>query len=171
MMEKFFPNKAVNSIYDIDLEKLKKLKITGLIFDIDNTLISNNANFAGQDVLDWMQKAKQVGMKICMVSNASKRRVSRIKKSLEIDAIHRAGKPRKRAFSRALKILNIDNTQAAMIGDQIFTDIYGGNRMHMFTILVSPIDNRECFIIKAKRLIEKLILKAYFKRHYVDNHS
>ena len=52
-----------------------------------------------------------------------------------------------------------------MIGDQIPTDIYGGNRMGIFTILVKPISNKETLPTRIDRIFENIIIKKLEKRN------
>jgi len=87
------------------------------------------------------------------------RRVECFSNQLDIPAISNAVKPRKKAFKQGLKILDISNNEVALIGDQIFTDILGGNRMGFQTILVDPLNKEEFFTTKLMRLLEKLVIK------------
>ena len=73
-------------------------------------------------------------------------------------------KPLKRGFKKAKEIVNKDYKNIAIIGDQIFTDVIGGNRCKIYTILVEPISSRELFITSVKRGVENFIIKKYQKR-------
>lgn len=163
MMEKFFPDLMVDKVQDIDLEVLMKKNIKGLLLDIDNTLVPQRMKEADENAVKWIEKVKSAGFKVCIVSNASKKRVIKFNERLKLYAIHRASKPGTRSFKKALRLLNIGPGEAAVVGDQVFTDVYGGNRLNMFTILVKPLHHWEPFYIKIKRLPEKIIL-AYYKR-------
>jgi len=169
MLEIFFPEITVDKIQDLNLDLLTKKKIKGLILDIDNTLVPPTMKDADENVVRWIEKIKNAGFKICIVSNASKKRVIKFNERLKIYAIHRASKPGTKAFLKAVRLMDIKAEEAAVIGDQIFTDIFGGNRAGMHTILVKPIVNSEYVFIKAKRVIEKYILKKYEKRPRIDN--
>jgi HAD superfamily phosphatase (TIGR01668 family) len=163
MIETFYPKLSVDKIQNIDFDTLKKNNIRGLILDIDNTLVPQHMKEADENAVKWIERAKEAGFKTCIVSNASKKRVIKFNERLKVFAIHRASKPGSKAFQKAVRLMNITADQAAVIGDQIFTDIYGGNRVGMFTILVKPIDKREGLFIRFKRLPEKLVLKKYKK--------
>ena len=66
---------------------------------------------------------------------------------------------------KAKKILEIeDNKTIAVIGDQVLTDVFGANRCKMYSILVKPLKKEDIFVTKINRLIEKQILKSYFKQ-------
>jgi len=163
MLEIFYPDMFVDSVQDIDLEILHKKRIMGLILDIDNTLVPDHVKEADQKVVEWVEKLKKEGFKVCIVSNASRKRVIKFNERLKLFAIHRARKPVSGAFKKAVRLMNLEAKQIAMVGDQIFTDIYGGNRAGMFSILVKPIHQKEFFFVWMKRLPEKLVLARYRK--------
>ena len=161
MSEIFFPDIYVDSISDITVELLEKNGIRGLILDIDNTLVPNHVADADEKAVEWVGKMKAAGYKLCIVSNASRKRVVRFNDRLKLNAVHRAMKPGTQAFRKAGALMGIKKENIAVVGDQIFTDVYGGNRAGMFTILVHPIDKRESRLVKFKRIFEKRILIRY----------
>jgi hypothetical protein len=63
----------------------------------------------------------------------------------------------KRKFLGAIKLFDNNIEETCIIGDQIFTDILGGNRVGIKTILVDPIDSREFIMTKFFRRLEKKI--------------
>ncbi len=164
MNEKYYPSLALESVTDITTDILKANNIKGLILDIDNTLVPNHVAEADDSLIDWIESMKQAGIKISIVSNASKKRVIIFNKKLKLYAVHRAFKPSVRAFNRACRLMGLDNKNVAVVGDQIFTDIYGGNSAGMFTILVKPIDKREDLLVKLKRKFEKRVLRQYAEK-------
>jgi len=161
IIEKFFPSLAVKEIKDITVDILNKNNIKGLILDIDNTLVPNHVEEADEAAVEWIEKIKAAGFKVCIVSNASRKRVVKFNEKLRLYALHRALKPGTRAFEKAGRMMDLKNENIAVIGDQIFTDVYGGNRAGMFTILVQPIDKREGLLVRLKRVLERRILKIY----------
>lgn len=163
MIKKLFPDMYVDAIYDIDLIALQQKGIKGLIFDIDNTLVPYDVATAHSDLVQWFQKVQSMGFKICLVSNNSKGRVVKFSESLHLPAIHNALKPMRRNFKRAMVIMGTEKTETAIIGDQIFTDVLGGNLINITTILVLPIQEKEAFVTKIKRGLEKKVLEFYKK--------
>lgn len=157
----FHPTKILQSIYDIDFKQLKQNGIKGLILDIDNTLVAHGIEEANDKVISWIQQAEDLGMKVCIVSNNTEDRVIKFNEKLKVPTVHRATKPRKWAFIKASKIMDVSVKEIAVIGDQVFTDVLGGNRLGMVTILVTPIHTKEPVFIKFKRLLEKLVLRGY----------
>ncbi len=164
MIEKFYPNVMLDKVQDISTKELAKNKIEGLILDIDNTLVPEHMKEADENAVQWIERIKSEGFKLCIVSNASKKRVIKFNERLKLYAIHRASKPGTKAFEKAARLMDLKNGNIAVVGDQIFTDIYGGNRVNMFTILVTPIHKRESFFVMLKRLPEKLVLNSYRKK-------
>ncbi len=159
------PDFLINRVEDINLEHLKAMGYDSLIFDLDNTLVGWRSKDIKDSVVDWLKKAKQTGFKMCIVSNCMfKNRVRYFGELLEIPFIFKAVKPRKKAFIDAVKILGSQISQTAVIGDQVFTDVYGGNRIGFLTILVPPIDKREFYATLLQRTAEKIILSVMRKK-------
>lgn len=164
------PDLFVPKVEDIDLEKLKNAGFNTLIFDLDNTLLGWRASSFSSNVLEWIEKARIFDFKMCIVSNCIlKGRVYKLSKKIGIPSISKAVKPRRWAFREAIKFLNGDMKKTAIIGDQIFTDILGGNRLGVYTILVKPVDSREYFTTALQRLGEKIIIKGLIKKQMLNS--
>lgn len=165
MLKRFKPDIICNSIFEIDLEKLKLRGINYLIIDIDNTLVPWGEFEIKNEVLDWLKKAQEMGFGICLVSNNQKERVKKVESILGLPSIYNAKKPLKSGFLKASYILHggRKNHQTAVIGDQFFTDVIGAKRLKLFVILVRPLKEREFFITRINRIFEKRILKYYLK--------
>ena len=163
MKNLLIPKLYVDSIFEIDLDMLKEKGITSLIVDIDNTLVAWDKKEAPRSVIEWFRKVRDKGLQICLVSNNTEERIVKFTEDVEIFAIHRASKPRKKPFYDAMKHMasNIKNT--AMVGDQIFTDVLGGNRVGLYTILVVPIESKEFFWTTFVRNIESFVLRRIKK--------
>jgi HAD superfamily phosphatase (TIGR01668 family) len=92
----------------------------------------------------------------------NKEKVEKVAKALQIPYKHFAMKPLKRGFKYIQKETNIKPENIAVVGDQIFTDVLGGNRCGMTTILVDPIDDKKDYWYTAwKRPIENKIKNNY----------
>ena len=161
MIEMFFPDLFVDKIQDIDAAMLMKNGIKGLILDIDNTLVPPHVPEADKNALHWIENIKSKGVKVCIVSNAAKKRVEKFNEKLKLFAVHRALKPGGRSFKEAMKAMGLKPYETAVVGDQVFTDIWGGNLIGMHTILVKPIHRDESFFVRARRFMENIILKRY----------
>lgn len=159
LYKKLIPDMYVNSIYDINFEELKERGITSLVFDIDNTLVPQKVLSADRKVINLFRFLKSKGFKVCLISNNTTKRVNNFTKNTGVQGVSWAIKPRKAAFYKALKILNSKPEETAIIGDQIFTDILGGHRVGLFTILVQPLSSDEFGWTKLMRKLERRVLK------------
>lgn len=146
------------SVFSLDLDKLASRGIRGLILDLDNTLIEWNAPLPNPPLVEWMTRVREKGFLACIVSNNRKGRVTTFGRDLGIPAIPSATKPRRGAFLEAMKLMGTSHAETAVIGDQIFTDVLGGNRLGLYTILVVPITRREFIGTRFVRRIERLVL-------------
>ena len=158
------PRMMVEKIEEIDLNYLKERGFKYLIVDLDNTLCSWKRGRLPREVSGWINQAIDLGFSLCLLSNSLlKWKVKRMGREIGIPAINSAGKPRKGGFLKALKLLQAKPSQTVVIGDQVFTDIWGGNRLGLFTILVKPVDKREFFTTFFQRNFEKLLLWRWKK--------
>ena len=157
-MKKIYPNLYLKKVEDITIEQLLKNKIKALILDVDNTLIDINKNLS-EDIVFWAKQMKGQGIKLYILSNTNdKKKVETIAQKLDIPYKHFALKPLKKGFKFIQKELKINPENIGVVGDQIFTDVLGGNRNTMFTILVEPINNQKDYWYTAwKRPIENKI--------------
>lgn len=159
MLERFRPNELVSSLDKIDLQKLQKSGKRGIICDIDNTLLPWDQDIPEKKMVQWLEEASNRGIKVVLLSNALPRRARSLSQQLGIPARAQAVKPRRRGFRKALEILGLEPEEVVVVGDQLFTDIWGGNRMGMYTILVSPQDDKEFFSTRILRFLEIKIRK------------
>ena len=159
MKKYLLPNEYIDSVFNVDIHHLKKRNIKAIIVDIDNTLVSWETKEADEKVQGFINMLKENGFCVCMLSNATKQRVQIFNNALNIHAIPNAAKPSRRAFRRALELMGSAPHNTAVIGDQVFTDILGGNRLGLYTILVSPIAQKEFIWTRLVRKLERYILK------------
>jgi HAD superfamily phosphatase (TIGR01668 family) len=155
MRRSLTPNEIYDSIFSIELTRLYKKGYRNILIDVDNTIIPWNADIISVKLRDWLGKCRNMGFTICLFSNNKSSRVNRLAEELKVSAVPRGGKPLKTAFRRALRHINGSPQNTIMIGDQIFTDIWGGNLMGLYTILVNPISTSEFWGTKFSRFLEK----------------
>lgn len=156
-----YPNEYLNRVEEITIEFLQKHKIKALILDVDNTLIDYNKNLS-PNVEKWIRELKGQGTKIYLLSNTNQReKVKKVADRVQIPYEYLAKKPFKFGFKKVQKKLNEKPENIAVVGDQIFTDIIGGNRCDMFTILVDPIDKKDYWYTAWKRPLENILKKNY----------
>jgi uncharacterized protein len=158
LFNKLIPSQQVRTIFDIDLDKLWHSGIRGIITDLDNTLVGAKDPHPTSELTEWLKQVKEKGFKAVIVSNNGESRVSTFAGPISIPFISGAKKPTNRAFRKAMDMMRTTAAQTVVIGDQLLTDVLGGNRMGLFTILVDPISLRdEGIFTKVNRKIEKIV--------------
>jgi len=160
MFGKFYPKEYVASPYELDYKSLYGAGYRGILFDIDNTLVMHGAD-ADADTAAFVRGLQDIGFSICLLSNNNEKRVRRFNKNLGLAYIHKAGKPKRKAYQDGMAKMGCSAENTLFIGDQIFTDIYGANKAGVYSILVKPIAKKEEIQIVLKRIPEKVILYFY----------
>ncbi|OUN00867.1 MAG: hypothetical protein BAA04_13150 [Firmicutes bacterium ZCTH02-B6] len=167
MLRLLVPDSCYPSLYDVDLDELSRRGIRGLILDLDNTLAEYANAAVPPRTRAWVQEAKARGFRLCITSNARPQRVKAFAESLGVPGIAYAVKPVRRAFRRALEILGTTPQETAVVGDQLFTDVLGGNRMGMYTVLVNPLSTNELGTTRLMRRLERRVLRHLVRRGMV----
>ncbi len=163
-LKKLLPSLQINSIFDLDTQKLKERGIKGIITDLDNTLIDWNRTDATPELIEWFTLLRKEGFRILVLSNNNDERVRIFAEPHRISYIAPARKPGKNAFRTALQRLELSSHEVVVIGDQLFTDILGGNRLGLFTILVTPTASTDAWITRFNRMMERLVLRRLRKQ-------
>lgn len=163
----FKPKMYRKNIYDIDYNKLKKLNIKLLIFDLDNTICLIDDLSLSKEIYDLFSKLHK-SFEIVIISNNHVPRVKNISDKLKCDYKANSMKPLLKSYKKILKKYNLKPNEVAMIGDQIVTDILGANRMKIYSILVDPMSYKDLKITKLNRFIERQIFKKYQKKHIMN---
>ena len=128
------------TIYDIDPAALARRGIKLLLADLDNTLVPYGVPEPTQAVRDWTAELARAGITLFVLSNnRHPGRPERFSKALGVPFIGHAGKPKPGSFYKAMERMGCTPEQTAIVGDQIFTDILGGSRAGVTTLLVEPI--------------------------------
>lgn len=154
-MKKYVPKMYKSSIFDINYDKIYDTGIRCLIFDLDNTIVAAKESIPNKKVLYLIKKLKKKFDVYILSNNSSKKRVSNVCKLLEINFISFAMKPFSFGFKRLLKKYKYSPNEVCIIGDQIMTDVLGGNNMEIFTVLVEPIDSNELKVTSVNRFFER----------------
>ncbi len=153
----FRPMMYQKNIYTIDYNKLKQKKIEMLIFDLDNTLLKVGNELPDNETIELFKRLKK-DFKIVIASNNIQKKVGKIAEILGCDYLYSLMKPTKRIKKFIDKKYNIDYAKIAIIGDQVMTDIFVGNRIGLFTVLVDPLGQKDYKITFLNRYIEKRIM-------------
>ncbi len=155
----FLPDIFVETVFDMDIQGLKDNGIKAFIFDIDNTLATYAMPVADEKTAAWVKELQTMGFKIFIVSNNDKERVRVFSENIGVPYFGKALKPLSIFLRRACKAMGVQPSQTALVGDQLFTDVWGGNLLNMKTVLVKPISEVEDGFVKFKRQFERRILK------------
>lgn len=171
-MKKYIPSIYSKSIYTINYQKIKNVKV--LLFDLDNTIIKAHDKEATIKEKELFKKLKEEGFTVVIFSNSPKNRVKKVADYLNVEYNSFSLKPLKFNFIKMLKKYNVKKDEIAIIGDQMLTDIIGGNKVGIKTILVDPISNKDgIFTIfnrkKESNILTKLKNKNLFEKgRYYD---
>ena len=157
MAKIFTPTYIYASIDKIPFEILEKNNIKGIMFDLDNTL-TDYKGIMNNEKIEWIKEAKKRGIKICILSNSHRQKKIRgLMRELDINGLNFAIKPMLKGYRYALDLLDVNKENACMIGDQIFTDIWGANRLDITSILVNPLTEKDYSMTIINRMLEKII--------------
>lgn len=173
MLKKFIPDYCFKSIYEIPLSKLYADGIRLILTDLDNTLISYLDAMPNDNLIKWRDEVIKTGFELIIVSNSKKDRVERFSKAFKVDCVKFSTKPLKRGIKKAINKIsknNYDNNQIIILGDQLMTDILGGNRCKIKTALIEAIDkSSDSFPTRCNRRLENFV-KNRIKKKYPDEY-
>jgi uncharacterized protein len=133
------PDYYVRSVSDIDLDALRARGVDTLLVDLDNTLLPRNGDPVPDAARAWVESLPAQGFKVCLVSNSWHARVTLVAKELGIPVVAKGVKPLPFGFLRALRKVGSRRANAAAVGDQMFTDVVGGNVLGLVSIMVFPL--------------------------------
>lgn len=163
MLKLFLPNEHVKSVFNISATELVSRGVKGVITDLDNTLVEWDRPNATPALIEWFKELQNKGITITIVSNNIEQRVKDFADPLQIPFIYEARKPLGKAFRRALRDMNLKQDEVVVIGDQLLTDVFGGNRSGLHTILVVPVAQTDGFFTRINRQVERRLL-TWMKR-------
>lgn len=158
-MDLFRPDIYQKNIYSINYQALKNAGIKCLIFDLDNTIASREVVIPDSKIMELFYILEDMGFYLAILSNASKNRVAPFKERCNINSAYHSCKPLKRKYLKVMELYHVKDTEIACIGDQLFTDILGANRLQFTSILVNPINNNEFILTKVNRFFEGIVMK------------
>lgn len=157
------PSRVAATLAGLDPAELVAGGIRGVILDFDNTILPWGEATPLPEVLRWVPRLRAAGMAGCIVSNNFSLRVRRVGAMLGIPVVGWALKPLPIGFWRAMAIMGTRPATTALIGDQLFTDVLGGNLLGMTTILVEPLSADEFPTTRLVRRIERLFRSRVVK--------
>jgi uncharacterized protein len=155
------PQHTVTDLTQLDVEALFKQGIRGLLMDLDNTLMPWDSQEVDERVVAWIAHAKKTPLALCLLSNATHKRVHQCIEPLGLPFVALARKPLLPGFRKAMRILGTSPTETAMIGDQVFTDVLGANLLGLHSILIELSEPKEQWWMKGARKLEKWVLRSH----------
>ena len=142
----FLPAIITDELTDLTPEILHGRNIRLLMMDFDNTIVPYTTSTPTQKMADWLRNMLESDVLLCVVSNSKNNRVKIFCEKYDLPCITRAGKPGTRGIKECLEQFEIPAEEAALVGDQIFTDTLGANCADVTPILVRAIDNHNIWL-------------------------
>jgi uncharacterized protein len=161
---RMMPDEYVASITEIDLDRLWKDGRRLILTDLDNTLVPWNHPEVPDDLTIWLKKAEETGFRVCIVSNNKGPRVHAFAEAAGVPYLAAARKPKPDAFLEGMRRFSVSPAATVMVGDQLLTDVRGGNRAGLYTILVLPIHPREWWGTRLVRRFERVVMRVLVRR-------
>ena len=165
----FKANIYLRRITEITVDMLKELGVSTLLLDVDNTLSTHHGTVLADGLIEWISKMQSAGIKLIVVSNSKKKRVKPFAEKIGLPFISLACKPLPFGYLKAIKKIKGQLKKSAIVGDQLFTDVWGAKRCGIYSVLVKPIDKKEEFQIVLKRYLERIVLHFYKKEEDLSN--
>ncbi len=155
------PDVKLRGITDITVELLNKYNIKALLLDVDNTMSTHHGTILTDGLLEWIADMQQNGIKLMVLSNSKRFRIESFAARIGLPFISLGCKPLPTGYLRGIKALGEKRKNVAIVGDQIFTDVLGGNAVGVKTILLTPIKLEDGWSFKIRRKLEKKLYKKY----------
>lgn len=164
-IENYMPDFAVEAVYDLTVESLKKHGIKAVLVDLDNTLIAWNNPDGTPEMKQWLHDLRDAGIRIIVVSNNTKRRVRRAVEKFDIDYVYWSFKPFTFGINRALRLFHFEKKEVVMVGDQLMTDIRAAHRAGIRSILVKPLVKHDSIKTQINRARERRVLQKIAQKY------
>ena len=155
------PNIKLDGITDISVSLLKKYNINALLLDVDNTMSTHHGMVLTDGLMEWIDTMQKNGIKLRVLSNSKEQRVKPFAEKIGLPFTSMGCKPLPGGFLRGVKALGEKRKNVAIVGDQIFTDILGGNAVGLKSILLTPIKLETTAGFRFKRWLERIVFKIY----------
>ncbi len=153
------PTYYFSRISDLSPQWLQSQGLEGLLLDLDSTLKPYRQATVAPETSAWIRRVQAAGIRLCIVSNGGGRRVAITAEELGVPFLARAFKPFPWRCRRGVRLLDVPPSAAAMVGDQLFADIWAGYWAGIRTILIVPLSpDQEPFVTRWKRGLERWFL-------------
>lgn len=133
---------------------------SNVLLDIDNTLRSRETGSIPRDVGVWLAKARDAGIKFCLLSNNWHSDVFDFAEELDLPIVAKACKPVPFGYTKALRLLDCDESSAVVIGDQLLTDVLGAHLAGIAAYMVLPLVEVDLKHTAVLRVVERGLLRS-----------
>ena len=164
-IENYMPDFAVEAVYDLTVPSLQAHGIKAVLVDLDNTLIAWNNPDGTPEMKQWLHDLRDVGIRIIVVSNNTKKRVQRAVEKFGIDYVYWALKPFTFGIDRAMKEFHYKKSEVVMVGDQLMTDIRAAHRAGIRSILVKPLVQHDSIKTQINRARERRVMRKITEKY------
>lgn len=152
------PHYDVESVCEIDLAALKRDGVKAVLLDVDNTILPHGSSECSLTIEEWVRALPSLGFSVAFVSNNWHGDIHERVARFEHGVTAKAMKPMARGFRLAARALGVTTAECAVVGDQIFTDVIGGNLAGAKTVLVRPLSSNDLPHTVVLRRIERRIM-------------
>ena len=160
----FYPTEYVSGIDQITPEWLAARGARGVVFDIDNTVVAQDAP-ADEAAKRYFAALHEAGIRTFVVSNNGEPRVKAFAEAVGCGWCCKAKKPSRRGYLAAIRGMHLKRKEVIVVGDQLFTDIWGANRSRIRSVLVAPVEpKKDTPGVALKRPFEKIVFSVWKKR-------
>ncbi|MGT2926085.1 YqeG family HAD IIIA-type phosphatase [Streptococcus cuniculipharyngis] len=157
-IEDYIPTFAVEAVYDLTPESLRRHGIKAVLVDLDNTLIAWNNPDGTPELRAWLDEMTIADLPVVVVSNNKHARVKRAVEKFGVDFVSRAMKPFTKGIDQAIDRYGFNREEVVMVGDQLMTDIRASHRAGIRSILVKPLVTSDAWNTKFNRARERRVL-------------
>ncbi len=165
MRKYLMPDRILPTYRDVTPQLCRELGIRAILSDIDNTLAPYEQAKSDEQIRTWLRELNEAGISIALISNNHADRVELFNSDLGLIAYPDAGKPFGKCLRRAMTALGSDPSNTAMLGDQLLTDALAGHLQHLKVLIVPPIRDKRTAFVRFKRLLERPVIRRYYKKH------
>lgn len=154
------PKLIVETLSDVDTRMLRARGVRGVLVDMDDTLVASHEDRIPAAHAAWVRALIAEEFAVALLSNGEPARVARVAAELDVEGLSLSGKPFPWAYRRGLRVLGLPADAVAMVGDQVFTDVFGANLAGMTSILVRPLSAGKWWHTRLARHLERLVLRG-----------
>lgn len=161
---RFCPVQSVENLEAVDIEALAAAGKRLLLLDVDNTLLPWRGNDVPPETHAWLDRCKALGLQLCILSNTRHpERLERLAREMDIPFLRGRFKPSTQMYHAARSQFDASAEQTVMIGDQLFTDVWGANRAGIDSVWVHPSSSRDFVGTKISRQGERWLTPSLRK--------